>query len=454
MKRMKKTLAIIMVALIFTSVAPVTVFANAASTIVNVLVPPTLAFERVYFFTDGVAEAYRHDGRRGYIDRTGTFFYSRPTPNVETYGDVRWRLDWSPYFQESIVDVETGEIVVFGFEYDRIEVPWGGSRDGLIVVQRNGLWGILQLEAAGVSYVPVPQERNIYGLQHLPFRYVVTGTFDSTQQLPEGLVYAHGVISGTPTAAGIFTFVVQINSVATYTLEIVAATPDFAAIIRDGTGPDGFADPGFEIWSEAAGDPEDGFIGVLPYEGAALRVVTEVADHSFILRGAFDDFARLWWYDHAAGRLELLRTGIDYVSEEASTRHTIQGQTFGSRNPGRHTIISEFRPVDAVRPQFAAQTFELQTPPPLPPPPAAPVVAPVANVPPPPPVATVAAPAVVPSGTSITHTVVSGDTLWGIAHRFLGNGVRFPEIHEVNRNIIGPNPGLIFPGQNLYIYNR
>lgn len=43
-----------------------------------------------------------------------------------------------------------------------------------------------------------------------------------------------------------------------------------------------------------------------------------------------------------------------------------------------------------------------------------------------------------------THTVVSGDTLWHIAKRYLGNGARYPEIAKIN-NI--KNPNLIYPGQ-------
>ncbi|WP_291579563.1 LysM peptidoglycan-binding domain-containing protein [Clostridium sp. UBA6640] len=43
-----------------------------------------------------------------------------------------------------------------------------------------------------------------------------------------------------------------------------------------------------------------------------------------------------------------------------------------------------------------------------------------------------------------THTVVSGDTLWHIAKRYLGDGARYPEIAKLN-NI--QNPNLIYPGQ-------
>jgi hypothetical protein len=60
----------------------------------------------------------------------------------------------------------------------------------------------------------------------------------------------------------------------------------------------------------------------------------------------------------------------------------------------------------------------------------------------PPPRSAVSAPAVK------TYTVVKGDTLWGIARRFLGNGTRWPEIFALNRNRIS-NPNLIYAGQVL-----
>ena len=44
----------------------------------------------------------------------------------------------------------------------------------------------------------------------------------------------------------------------------------------------------------------------------------------------------------------------------------------------------------------------------------------------------------------VNYVVKRGDTLWGIASRYLGSGTKYPQIAQEN-NI--PNPNLIYPGQ-------
>lgn len=56
-----------------------------------------------------------------------------------------------------------------------------------------------------------------------------------------------------------------------------------------------------------------------------------------------------------------------------------------------------------------------------------------------------------PVQASTFYTVASGNTLWGIAQKFYGNGAKWQTIYSANRGIIGSNPNLIHPGQRLVI---
>ena len=50
-----------------------------------------------------------------------------------------------------------------------------------------------------------------------------------------------------------------------------------------------------------------------------------------------------------------------------------------------------------------------------------------------------------------TYTVKSGDSLWNIAKQYYGSGAMYTKIYEANKDLIGGNPNLIFPGQKLII---
>lgn len=53
--------------------------------------------------------------------------------------------------------------------------------------------------------------------------------------------------------------------------------------------------------------------------------------------------------------------------------------------------------------------------------------------------------------TAQSYTVVKGDCLWNIAKKFYGNGSKYTVIYNANKNVIGGNPNLIYPGQVLTI---
>ena len=50
-----------------------------------------------------------------------------------------------------------------------------------------------------------------------------------------------------------------------------------------------------------------------------------------------------------------------------------------------------------------------------------------------------------------TYTVKKGDCLWTIAKKFYGSGADYSKIYEANRDTIGKNPNLIYPGQTFTI---
>lgn len=55
------------------------------------------------------------------------------------------------------------------------------------------------------------------------------------------------------------------------------------------------------------------------------------------------------------------------------------------------------------------------------------------------------------SSNAIRYTIVSGDTLWGIARRFYGQGSEWRRIWERNAPMTSGNPNLIYPGEVVIV---
>ena len=56
-------------------------------------------------------------------------------------------------------------------------------------------------------------------------------------------------------------------------------------------------------------------------------------------------------------------------------------------------------------------------------------------------------------GAARTHLVRTGDTLWGLAERYLGDGTRYRELARLNADQLDGQPDLLHPGTRLRIPN-
>ena len=55
-----------------------------------------------------------------------------------------------------------------------------------------------------------------------------------------------------------------------------------------------------------------------------------------------------------------------------------------------------------------------------------------------------------PEAPTRVYVVEKGDTLYGIAGKFYGNGMKYPQLFEANREVI-QDPDRIYPGQSIRI---
>lgn len=52
---------------------------------------------------------------------------------------------------------------------------------------------------------------------------------------------------------------------------------------------------------------------------------------------------------------------------------------------------------------------------------------------------------------TVSYTIERGDCLWNIAKEHLGDGFKWQEIYELNQNVLGTNPDLIYPGTTIQL---
>ena len=124
---------------------------------------------------------------------------------------------------------------------------------------------------------------------------------------------------------------------------------------------------------------------------------------------------------------------------------SIPGLALPQRAAGQLVAVAAllFMAAPVVVSAFPAPPVRAATAPPVPEPPRPEVAAQVAPVP------TVAP--VKREQSTIDYTVKRGDSLWKIAERLLGDGVRYPEIVELNQGVLNGRPDFISAGTVLKV---
>jgi len=207
--------------------------------------------------------------------------------------------------------------------------------------------------ADAVQYVPYSQlimTNNMYGNNSVKF--------DITDgELPAGLrLLKNGEIYGVPTEVGEFTFEAEITFKGKVYDREITDTREFTIRVLDNTDENVFwtNDPDNQGYEITGDENDDGYVGTIVPGHEILRHVW-VNDDSYVTVD-INDFVvdaydlELFWSEGIYGDFvkffldgDLLDPGVDYTSEEGSTKINIQSQTFRNAGEGHHTIAAEFR---------------------------------------------------------------------------------------------------------------
>jgi Putative Ig domain. len=178
-----------------------------------------------------------------------------------------------------------------------------------------------------VKYVPysnLVQTNNMNEWNKATFS-IASGT------LPDGVTLnaSTGEIYGVPQESGTFSFKVQVDYSGSEYFQPSFA--DLTLTVKDNTNTNVYdaTDNGYALTQTIGTDTNND----------RAFVLETIDDHMFISEGNYSEFKGFWLNG------EKLVEGVDYTSEEGSTKITINRQTFGekARRNGNNTIAAEFR---------------------------------------------------------------------------------------------------------------
>lgn len=219
-----------------------------------------------------------------------------------------------------------------------------------VVVELTGIAGVPKITTTelfdGVMYVPyscVIQTNSMYEADALSFSV-------TSRELPQGMeLKSNGELYGVPKEDGYFEFVVTavFSSSDTYKFEkdtTYTISAPFKLTIKGNTDKNvdavNYDDQGYELLDRVSREVTVVYSGV---NGDNTPIIDEVIVESDLFRseGAYDEY--LYFYLDG----EPLKEGVDFISEEGSTKITILDQTFGYIDMDKgnipHTLAAEFR---------------------------------------------------------------------------------------------------------------
>lgn len=208
--------------------------------------------------------------------------------------------------------------------------------------------------ADAVKYVPYSQlimTNNMYDTDKVKFE-IVGG------ELPPGIeLRPNGEIYGLPTEVGEYTFEVEITFTSAVYGVTITDVREYTINVLDNTDENVFwtNEPNNQGYEFTGDENDDGYVGTEVTDHEILRhvwvdedsyvtvdlddiIVDEYEWELFWSEGPHDDQFMYFFLDAQ----ELVR-GVDYTSEEGSTKINIQSQTFRDAGEGHHTIAAEFR---------------------------------------------------------------------------------------------------------------
>ena len=161
---------------------------SAAGTIVNVLVPPTLVYDRVYQFSEGLAVVHM-EGKDGYVDKTGAFVIEPQFDSADTFSGGLGRVG-SGFFPDELCGfINTSGALVIPMEYNEA----GRFVDGLARVAKGDFperrYGYI--DTSGRTVIPLEHNwigafSNGYAMANIDGKY---GCFDKAGNIVVSLEY-------------------------------------------------------------------------------------------------------------------------------------------------------------------------------------------------------------------------------------------------------------------------